>query len=199
MNHPHNKPTPMCPRKTSRLWKACMLIVMLNLFSVALLAGAEPPVSEYKVKALFLVNFAKYVDWPAEVFPDTNAPITIGVVGKDRFGGELDKIIDGKTVNGRSFVIKHINANDGWTGCQILFISHSEAARAGEILGKTGTLPVLTVGEDSSFEQKGGMVTFMLKNEKVRLEINLDPANKCGLKISSRLLAVADVVKGKAD
>jgi len=199
MNNQHNKLALFRLRKRGWMRMVFALIIALDLFSAALPAHAEPAISEYKVKALFLVNFAKYVDWPAEAFKDTNAPITIGIVGKDRFGGELDKIIEGKTVNGRSFVIKHINANDEWTGCQILFISHSEAARAGEILGKTGTLPVLTVGEDSAFEQKDGMVTFMLKNEKVRLEINLAPANKCGLKISSRLLAVADVVKGKAD
>jgi hypothetical protein len=155
--------------------------------------------TKYQVEAIFLFNFAKYVEWPAEAFPNTNAPFTIGVMGEDRFGDDLRRAVDGKTVNGRSFLVKHLDAEDPLDGCQILFISDSEAARMNGILQKAGTLPILTVGEDEQFAQNNGIVDFTLRDGKVRLEINLLPAAKAKLAISSRLLAVADVVKGKAN
>lgn len=170
------------------------------LFCSATLRAADPPtLPEGQVKAAFLFNFAKYVDWPAEAFPTTNAPITIGVVGGGPFGDKLRQVIDGKTVTGRPFVIKLLAADAELSGCHILFISHSEAPRVAGILDKARALPILTVGEDELFARSGGIINFVLKNGNIRLEIDLVAAKKAGLTISSRLLAVADVVKGKAN
>jgi len=162
-------------------------------------AADSPAALEAQVKAVFLFNFAKYVDWPASVFPSTAAPITIGVVGTDPFGDNLQRIVEGKTINGHPFVIKHLAADAELAGCHILFISHSEAARMDGILSKTSAQPILTVGEDEQFTQNNGIIRFLLKDGKVRLEINLASANRAGLTISSRLLAVADVVRGKTN
>jgi len=170
----------------------------------AFLAPATPAqcqdngLTEYHVKALFLFNFAKYVQWPDQAFPDTNAPITIGIVGEDNFGEDLSHAIAGKTVNGRTVVIRHLSAGDYPQSCQILFISDSESSDMKDILRRVGTQPVLTVGEDKAFARNGGIIDFVVKDDKVRLAINLDAANKAGLKISSKLLAVADSVTGKA-
>jgi hypothetical protein len=158
--------------------------------------GDEPPLTQYQVEAIFLFNFAKYVDWPAAAFPNVTAPITIGVVGTDPFGDNLQNIIQGKTINGRPFVIKHLASDSDLGGCQILFISDSEATRMGEVLDRAGALPILTVGEDEEFAQNNGIINFVLKDGKVRLEIDLTAAKKNKLTISSRLLAVADVVRG---
>jgi hypothetical protein len=161
-------------------------------------AGDTPAASEAQIKAVFLFNFAKYVEWPATAFPNSNAPITIGVMGTDPFGGYLQRV-EGKLLHGRPFVIKQLASDSDVSSCHILFISHSEAARMREILEKTGALPILTVGEDAAFAQNGGIINFVLKNGNVRLEIDLAAARKAGLTISSRLLAVADVVKGKTN
>jgi hypothetical protein len=161
--------------------------------------GGESPATEYQVKALFLFNFAKYVEWPASAFTNDVAPITIGVLGTDPFGDDLQHAVAGKTINGRPFIIKHLAADADMGGCQILFISDSEAARLGEILAKAGALPILTVGEGQVSAQKNGIIKFVLKEGKVRLEIDLAAARKAGLTISSRLLAVADLVKGKTN
>jgi hypothetical protein len=169
------------------------------LLWLAGVAAGEGSLTEYQVKALFLFNFAKYVDWPAAAFTNAAAPITIGVVGTDPFGDNLENAVAGKTIKGHPFVIKHLAADADLAGCQILFISDSEAARMDEILGKAAALPILTVGEDAAFEQNKGIIDFVLKEGKVRLEIDLTTARKTGLAISSRLLAVADVVKGKPD
>jgi hypothetical protein len=176
---------------------------MLALLAWLLAANSgladEPSLSQYQVEAVFLFNFAKYVDWPAAAFTNATAPITIGVLGTDPFGGSLQHMVEGKSIAGRSFVIKHLATDGDLSGCQILFISDSEAARMSEILDKTRTLPILTVGEDEAFAEDGGIINFVVKDGKVRLEIDLTEARKNGLTISSRLLAVADVVKGKTD
>ncbi len=161
--------------------------------------GGESSLTKYQVEAVFLFNFAKYVDWPPTAFTNDAAPIVIGVLGTDPFGDNLQHAVEGKTINGRLFIIKHLTADADLRGCHILFISDSEAARMEEILDKAGTLPILTVGEGEVSAKKNGIVKFVLKEGKVRLEIDLVPARKAGLIISSRLLAVADVVKGKTN
>lgn len=171
-------------------------LALTGFFQTAIPVAAQGnTLSEYQVKALFLYNFAKYIQWPPEAFPSSGSPITIGIVGNDNFGSDLPNMVNGKMVDGRPFVIKHLSANDDFQGCQILFISNSESANLGVIFGKVGTLPILTVGEDDSFLANGGIVNFVLKNGNVRLEINLVSSDKARLKISSRLLSVADTVK----
>jgi len=173
--------------------------VALALFCADTLRAADTPAaSEAQVKAVFLFNFAKYVDWPAAAFTNDTAPISIGVMGTDPFGDSL-RLVEGKTIRGRRFAVKHLDSDSDLGGCQILFISDSEASRMREILNKAGALPILTVGEDEAFARNGGIINFVLKNGNIRLEIDLAAAKKAGLTISSRLLAVADVVKGKTN
>jgi hypothetical protein len=167
-------------------------------FAEVLRGGDTPAASEAQIKAVFLFNFAKYVEWPAAAFPNATAPIAIGVLGRDPFGDYLQHV-EGKMLQGHPFVIKHLAPDSDVSGCQILFISHSEASRMREILEKTSALPILTVGEDEPFAQNGGIIRFVLKNGNVRLAIDLNAAQKAGLTISSKLLAVADVVKGKTN
>ena len=183
------------------LVKITVVIALLGFLPAIYQARAAdaPALTEYHVKALFLFNFAKYVDWPPESFSTTNAPIVIGVLGRDNFQDDLPHIIEGKTVNGRNLIIRHITSDDEIAGCHILFISSSENLRLGEALGKAAALPVLTVGEHEQFLQKGGIINFTLKEGKVRLEVNLDAARQAKLQISSKLLGVADIVKGKAN
>ena len=156
----------------------------------------EAEFTEYQVKALFLMNFTKYVDWPATAFAGTNAPITIGVYGENNFGDDLPKTVAGRKVNGRSIVIRQIDSTNDLVKCQMLFISRSEKNNEGEILRQLKVSPVLTVGENEPFTAQGGMINFVMKDGKVRLEINLAAAQQANLRISSKLLSVADVVKG---
>jgi len=160
----------------------------------SLAASAQTSMSEYQLKALFLCNFVKYVDWPSGAMQGTG-PIVIGILGEDNFSDNLKRAVEGKTVNGRQITIKHLSAGEELSGCSILFVSSSENSRLGAILGKTSTLPILTVGEDASFLQKGGIINFVLKEGKIQLEVNLQLAQKVKLQISSKLLSVAVVVK----
>jgi hypothetical protein len=175
-------------------WGALLLFCR----GVAPAADAQPSMSEYQVKALFLLNFARYVEWPAPAGSATNSPFSIGVYGQDKFGQDLRNAIAEKTVGGRTIVIRQIDNADDAGKCSILFISDSEQKHLLEILAQVKDRPVLTVGESKDFLQQGGAINFTSKQGKIRLEINLDAARQAHLQISSRLLKVADTVKGKS-
>jgi hypothetical protein len=187
-------------RGKNLLKKAISLIAFCGLlFRAANAAGGEASMTEYQVKALFLLNFTKYVDWPPAAFAGTNAPIVIGLYGEDKFGDALTKAVEGKTISGRRIVIQPIEKDGDPGKCQMLFISDSEKNHLGEILDKTKALPVLTVGETDQFMERGGIINFVKKEGKIRLEINLAAARQAKLEISSKILGVADVVKGNAN
>ena len=149
--------------------------------------------TEYQVKALFLLNFIKYVDWPSDALAGPNDPIVIGTIGQNDLYDELQHAAAGKTINGRALVIKHFADGDDLRPCAILFISSSEDSRLGKIMAQTGGSPILTVGEDDDFLQKGGIINLDLKDSKIHLEVNLKAARQVNLEISSRLLSVAEV------
>ncbi len=165
------------------------------LFSIAIpnAAWAQAP-TEYQVKAVFLFNFAKYIEWPATT-TKSQEPIAIGVLGEDPFGDLLEKAIVGKTVNGRRLIILRITQVHEARDCQILFISSSERQRLRHLLDTLKGSSVLTVGDTEGFAQLGGMINFTLEENRVRFEINQDAAEKAGLKISSRLLSLAKIIR----
>ena len=154
---------------------------------------------DYQVKAAFLVNFPKYVDWPAGGFATPNSPITVAVFGDDNVANEFQNMIqDGLVINGHPVAVKRIHTEaDINADCQILFIAASEQSRIPAILDKLKGSAVLTVGESENFLDQGGMVNLVQKNRKIRLQVNLTAASQAQLRISSRLLVAADYVKGK--
>ncbi|MBC8095161.1 MAG: YfiR family protein [Akkermansiaceae bacterium] len=162
-------------------------------------AEEEMPV-DFQVKAAFLINFPKYVDWPASVFTETNSPITVAVYGDDNVANEFESMIaGGRAVGGRPVVLKRITQlADVTNNCQILYIGAAQRQNIPGILEKVRGKKVLTVGETEEFLDKGGVVNLARQGRKIRLQVNLNAAGDAELKISSRLLMAADVVKGKA-
>jgi len=176
------------------------LIAVLCLFAGTRRAvGAPSAFPENQVKALLLLNFAKYVDWPSDAFTDTNMPIGIAVVGNSGISDDLKKVVEGKNVGGRAIVIKKIATDAELAQCHILFITAAEKSHVAVILSKINARPVLTVGETGRFMEQGGIINFVKKDDQIRLEINLDAARQAKVRISSKLLSVADVVKGKSN
>lgn len=167
-----------------------LLIIMMGSAAVI---HAEQEVDEYKVKAVFLYNFAKFVDWPAEAVANGGSPLAICVLGSDPFGSKLD-IIKDKTVKGRRIAIRHLESAGEIKGCRILFISGSEDKRLRKILGTLRDMSVLTVGDTEGFGESGIMINFYTSDNKIRLEVNLSAARRAGLKISSELLKIARII-----
>ena len=162
----------------------------LLLILVSSRAQDSPP-SEYQLKAAFLFNFAKFVEWPPEAFANSTSPIVIGILGEDPFGGDLERTVRDKKVNNRPFVIKELRSPAEATNCHIIFISASEKKRLPEVLSGLSGTNVLTVSETADFTASGGMINFVEENNKIRFQINDVAAKKANLKVSSKLLSLA--------
>lgn len=146
--------------------------------------------TEYEVKAAYLYNFGKFIEWPAKVSV-AGDPFTICVLGQDPFGASLNATIASETINGRSVVVKRIPRPQEAVSCRILFISSSEESRLKEILATLEQTSALTVSDMPQFTRRGGMIQFVVESNRVRFEVNLTSAERAGLTLSSQLLKVA--------
>ena len=152
---------------------------------------------EYQVKAAYLLNFTRYVEWPARVFDGPDAPVRICVLGRDPFGSVLDATVRGRTSHGRQIIIRRIRSAAEAAGCQLVFISR-ETWRSHRSLPETLQLTgLLTVGESGEFAQEGGVIGFVIQEETVRFVVNTNARDRAGLRISSRMLSLAAAVYGQ--
>ena len=174
---------------------AVWFVMPVLLLSGALQSPAEAAApTEYQLKAVFLFNFAQFVDWPQESFPEAQMPLVIGVLGEDPFGTYLDEIVSGETVNNRRLEIQRYRRVDEMKTCHILFISQSESKRLEQIVADLKGRSVLTVSDSVGFTRYGGMIRFVTERNKLRLRINLEAATAANLTISSKLLRPAEIV-----
>lgn len=171
------------------LWN--MLVLFVLGFQVG---GHAQTVSEYQAKALYLYNFAKFVDWPVGAFPGSAAPLQLCVFRENPFGSDLEQIVEGKVIAGHPVRIVTVQNGDQARGCNILFIGRSQSKQSSQILGVLGPVSVLTVGESKGFVQQGGIVNFVLQDDRVQFEVNQKAAELVRLNISSRLLSLAKLV-----
>jgi hypothetical protein len=171
-------------------------ILLVILAGSNFYAFSQSQADEYRVKAAFLFHFAQLVEWPADIPGDPNRPFSICTLGEDSFRGALEDILGGKSIGTRTVQVRHFKQPQDAMGCQILFIGSSEDKRLSTILGQLDSNPVMTVGEADDFVEEGGIIRLFLENDKIRFDINLKPADKAGLKISSRLLLLAKNVSG---
>lgn len=172
--------------------------VALALLGVACLGAEEGPVLESQVKAAFLCKFPGFVEWPSTAFPSAQAPVVIGILGRDPFGPEFDKAVQSVVHGSRSVVVRRFASLREFEACHILYVADSEQKKLAEVLGRVRGMPVLTVGDFERFAHQGGMINFIKENGKVRFEINVEEAKKAGLKLSPKILQVSHVVNALA-
>jgi hypothetical protein len=170
---------------TSLLW---LLSAMPSLH------GQQRP-SEYQVKAAYLYNFGRFVEWPPKVTSAKSDPFTVCVLGQDPFGPALDAALNGANIAGKNVAAKRISNPEESVHCQILFLSEPEGGKLKRIIEALDKEPVLTVSDVPQFSQRGGMIQFVREGNNVRFEVNLTAAQHAGLALSSELLKVATVVR----
>jgi hypothetical protein len=180
--------------RCGRLRRILLAALILVLPVLARAAERAPILPEYQVKAVFLFNFAQFVEWPAVAFPEAKTPLVIGVLGEDPFGAELDEIVRGETLGLRPLQVRRYQRVEEIEACHILFISRSEGPRLALVLERLKGRSVLTVGDMDEFTRRGGMIRFVTEQNKVRMRINVEAAKRVGLVISSKLLRPADIV-----
>jgi hypothetical protein len=178
--------------RESQIWLSLRFLVAAALFCEQALAGspAAPVSLEYEVKAAFLLNFTKFIEWPPSAFASPEAPLLICIAGDDPFGHALDQIVEGETVNGHSVAVERVRADQQKT-CQVVYSGNNRSAATPPL----AAVGVLTVGEGDEFIQQGGIIGFVIENRHVRFAVNLKAAANAGLKVSSKLLSVAKSVE----
>lgn len=177
----------------TRLLVALATLCLGAASPAAAIAPAAAP-TEYEVKAAFVVNFARFVEWPEA----PAGPFVVGVLGEDPFGDALDHAFRGEVTGGHAWTVRRLARPEDGTGVQILFVGKSEEKRLAAILAQMRGAPVLTVSDMPGFAGRGGMIGFRLEERRVRFDIDPEPAAQAGLKLSSQLLKLARIVSGRA-
>jgi hypothetical protein len=151
--------------------------------------------TEYQVKAAFLYNFAKFVDWPPSAFTDAKQPLDVCVYGRDPFGTALEDALLGKSIGERRVSLGRAMQFQDLVGCHVIFVSASVHEPAADLANRLKGRAVLLVGESEGFAASGGAIQFTIEDNRVHFVINPDAADRAGLKISSKLLALAKIVR----
>ena len=177
----------------SKVWSRG--VAGLILIAVFLSGTARSPgqTAEYQIKAVFLYNFAQFVEWPPKPFPETQSSFVIGVLGDDPFGSYLDETVRGEKINGRPLVVQRFRHAADVRNCQVLFISRSENERLDQELSVFRNRSILTVSDIDDFTARGGMIQLSTERGRVRIHIKLDTVRSANLTISSKLLHVAEI------
>jgi YfiR/HmsC-like len=172
------------------------ILSLIVLLGAALQMRAEGlAFDEYQVKAAFLYNFAKFVEWPAGTFAKASDSVEICIVGQNPFGSTLEDMVQGKKIGERTFTVRRLPDTQQASGCQIVFIGAAEWKRTPALLEALRGAGILTVGETGDFTALGGVIGFKLDGTRVRIQIALEAAERSRLRISSKLLSLAEIVK----
>jgi YfiR/HmsC-like len=181
-------------RRTAGFRIQLCAIALLVLAGAPSILSQDAPSVEYQLKAAFLLNFAKFVEWPQDAFQTEKTPITLCVFRRNPFGNTLDEVLREKAINNRELQARRINDPSELKACQLVFVSESEGKQLSEILNRLKGSSALVVGESEDFAERGGAIQFFLENNKLRFAINVDAIHRARLLASSKLLALARIV-----
>lgn len=181
-------------RVKSGLLAALFIVVFGSVVSVR---AQEAAPSEAQVKAAFLLNFAKYVEWPPSAFPETGKPIVVGIFDDDEVAREFSVMSEKRTVEGHPFQLVRITTPEQCRACHIVFIGFSQTRRCADLLPTLRASDILTVGENDDFMDLGGMINLTQRERRIAIEVNMESVRASKLKVSSKLLALATLKGGK--
>lgn len=168
--------------------RAGILLCTMALMPVAMHAQE---VSEYALKAAFLYNFAKFVQWPSGAFSGPSAPLVLCTYESNKVGNALKNIVNNKKIRGRTLAVRKIQSISASKACQVLFVGRSASGDEQSILAAIGRQSILVVGETPKFAKDGGAISFLVQDNRLRFAVNLRATDTAGLKLSSKLLSLA--------
>jgi len=174
-------------------WPVLMTAVLLGSGRLAAQMGFTVYPSEYQIKSRYIVNLVRYVDWPENAFQDTSSPYIIGLTGNDPYGIDLEKAIEGKTINNRHFIIRQFEENEVIGKCHILVVGSRERDFHRKVLLKIRSRSILSISDSPFFAEDGGMIHFVIRKKKIRFQINTAAVKQSGLKISTKILKMAEI------
>lgn len=180
-------------RAFRRLLPSLQASLFAGLWALLPVASIAAPVSEYQVKAAFLYNFARFVDWPSQAHRPGN--LTLCIVGTNPFGSAIN-VIAGKPVGNDKLSVRQASP-DNVADCQIVYIAGSDSATLDKVLASIRGRPIITVGDAKGFADGGAVFNFYSEDNKIRFEINIDAARRTGLSISSQLLRLGRITRDR--
>ena len=178
-----------------RAWLAVLGLAALVTWGSAAPAQAPAAASERGVKAAYVYKFLGYVEWPAAAFAQADAPMVIGVVGADEVATELTEIVRGRAVGGHPVEVRKLRPGESTAGLHVLFIGAAERARAPPLIRAAHARGAMTITETDDGLEQGSVINLVVMEGRVRFEVSLEAAERAGIKLSSRLLAVAHLVR----
>ena len=176
-----------------------VVVIASGLLGVPGLHAQHSKPTDFQVKAAYLYNFGRFIEWPANVAPAKTGSFNICVLGEDPFGPALDATLGGETIGSQKVAARRISSPRESGDCRILFISSTEANRLNKIIESVDKTAVLTVSDAPQFSQHGGMIQFVLEGNRIRFEVNLSATQRAGLTLSSELLKVATAIRRDRD
>jgi len=188
-----------CLRRRAVLLLVLLVPVLLMSVQRALAIADPGPIGEYQVKAAFLANFTYFIEFPPSAFESPTSPLIIGIVGDDPFGDGIDRLVEHKVVYGHAVQVRRFHDVKSLGKAHLLFVPGSDRQNAAKVLDAVRRTPVMTVGESEGFAQAGGVVNFTREGPRIAFEINVNAASRNGLTISSRLLALARIVREEGE
>jgi hypothetical protein len=179
------------------LKRALALLGVLALQASALLpaAHAQREAQEHEVKAAFLYRFVSFIEWPAHAFHDASAPIAIGVLGADEIAASLEQAILGRTAQDRPVVVRRLRAGEPLAGVHLLMVGRAERERLAQLAKAAAAQHVVLVGDGDDALARGAAIGFLIHDGRVRFQVSIPAAERSGVRISSRMLAVAHHVQ----
>ncbi|WP_276501778.1 YfiR family protein [Terrimonas pollutisoli] len=174
-----------------------LIMAVPLLINLLIISASTQPSREYQLKAVFLFNFTQFVEWPANSFSSDQAPMVIGIVGSNPFGSYLEETVHGEKINGRALLIRYYDTMEDIGACHVLFINVTETNKREQIIEKVKDRNILTVSDAPDFMQQGGMIRFFTKQDKIKLQVNLEATKMASLVMSSKLLRLVEVVKSR--
>lgn len=190
-------PTGISPRRCRNARTRIIAVTLVTIAAFSTPSASWPqanPRGEYDLKAAFLFNFAKFIEWPARSFTSPQSVFTICVLGRDPFGHVLDDTLQGKMIKDRPLAVRRLKDKTEARSCQMVFVSGSQSAQLAEVLESVRGTSVLLVGDTNGFAAAGGTIELTLEGNRVRFTINTDAAGRAGLIFSSKLLVLAKLV-----
>lgn len=175
------------------IFKKVFFALLLGGNTITLYAQ-DPSPKHYQVKAVFLYNFTQFVEWPPPAFPAVDAPWVIGIMGEDPFGAYLKEVIDGEQIHGHPLTVRVFEPGEEVKGCHVLFVNLPHPDQTAHILKKLHGQNILTVSDQADFLEAGGMIRFISVDDKIQFQINPEASSAADLKISSKLLRLAEIV-----
>ncbi len=179
--------------------------VALLMVSCGLIVGTPPLVhaqgeenTQYRIKLAFLYQFAQFVEWPPDAFQSANAPLVVCIAGEDPFDSDLELDFRSRTIDKHPMVIRTVKRGTSLRACHLVFVTAPEYKHMASIIDSLKGSQVLTIGETKGFAERGGIINFTIEGNKLHFEINLDAARQTTLRISSKVLALARIVRDPA-